>query len=82
MTHYRLYLVGRDGHYVGVEDLDHPDDETAIAFQGTEKRAGKPETPISGTWPECFLVFQDQDYADRLCQALIRASKLTNNRKD
>jgi hypothetical protein len=43
VTHYRLYLVGRDGHYVGVEDLDHPDDETAIAAVAVRAGAGEME---------------------------------------
>jgi len=56
------------------------DEETAITFEGTEKRGDKPERTITGAWPECYLVFQDQDCAERLHQALIRAIKLSNSK--
>jgi len=56
------------------------DDQTAITFEGTDKRENKPETAISGAWPECNLVFQDQDCAERLHQALIRAIKLSKSK--
>jgi hypothetical protein len=31
MAAYRLYFIGLDGHFVRVVQLDHPDDEAAIA---------------------------------------------------
>lgn len=58
------------------------DEQTAITFTGTEKPVNKPETPISGAWPDWHLVFQDQDCAERLRQALVHAIKLSNGKKD
>lgn len=56
------------------------DDQTAITFEGTEKRGNKPEVAISGAWSECYLVFKDQDCAERLRQAVVRAIKLSNSK--
>jgi hypothetical protein len=58
------------------------DEETAITFEGTEKRGDKPERTISGAWPECYLVFQDQDCAEGLREALVRAIKPKNSKHD
>jgi hypothetical protein len=57
------------------------DEETAITFEGTEKRGDKPERTISGAWPECYLVFQDQDCAEGLRQALVHAIKQSGGKK-
>jgi hypothetical protein len=51
------------------------DQQAAIIFEGTEKRENKPETSISGALSECYLVFQDQDRAEMLRQAVVRAVK-------
>ena len=56
--------------------------ETAITLEGTEKRGDKPERAIPGAWPECYLVFHDQDCAERLRQALVRAMKVSNSKKE
>jgi hypothetical protein len=31
MKAYRLYLIGKDGHFAGVQGIDAPEDEAAIA---------------------------------------------------
>jgi hypothetical protein len=43
LKHYRLYRIGHDGHYVGVEELDHPDDETAITAIAARAATGEME---------------------------------------
>jgi hypothetical protein len=58
------------------------ENETAITLEGTEKRGDKPERAISGAWPECYLVFHDQDCAKRLRQALVRAMNVSNSKKE
>jgi hypothetical protein len=58
------------------------ENETAITLEGTEKRGDKPERAISDAWPECDLVFHDQDCAERLRQALVRAIKESNSKKE
>jgi hypothetical protein len=64
--------------FVAVHTLN---DETTITFEGTEKRGDKPERTISGAWPECYLVFQDQDCAEGLRQALVHAIKQSGGKK-
>jgi len=56
--------------------------ETAITLEGTEKRGDKPERAISGTWPECYIVFRDQDCAERLRHALVRTMNVSNSKKE
>jgi hypothetical protein len=60
--------------------ISRNDDKAVITCEGTEKRDNKPETAISNAWAECYLVFQDQDCAERLRQAVVRAIKLSNSK--
>jgi hypothetical protein len=63
-----------------VSRISRNDDKAVITCVGTEKRGNGPETSISGAWAECYLVFQDQDCAERLRQAVVRAIKLSNSK--
>jgi len=58
------------------------ENETASTFEGTEKGSDKVERTVSGAWPECYLVFHDQDCAERLRQALVRAIKVSNRKRE
>lgn len=57
-------------------------DESAITFEGREKRGDKPEKTISGAWSEYALALQDGNSAETIYQALIRAIKLSEGKKE
>jgi hypothetical protein len=60
MKQYRLYLVGRDGRYRGVEELEHMDDEAAIQAIAARPGAGEMELWERGRKVKSFAATRPQ----------------------